>query len=169
MKQYMLAYKTRALHWWNQRETREQRLLTGLSLVLFIAFLWFIIWQPLQQGIERAERNVAMQQETLRWVNESVERVKHLRDQDEPRARALNSSELTQYINQISTELELEISRIQPQGEALLLVFNDADFDAFLDFLAALAERQVQIDVMDVAETNETGVVRVRRLQVRAG
>lgn len=169
MKKYIQPYKARALHWWNQRETREQRLLTGLSLVLIVAFFWFVVWQPLQEGIERAERSVAVQQETLHWVTENTERVKQLRERSEPRATALSSNELTQFINQVSSELDLQISRIQPQGEALLLVFNDADFDVFLEFLAALAERQVQIDVMDVAETDEAGVVRVRRLQVRAG
>ncbi|RUO26427.1 type II secretion system protein M [Aliidiomarina minuta] len=169
MKKHIQAYRTRALHWWNQRETREQRLLAGLSLVLIIAFFWFVVWQPLQQGIEQTERSVAVQQETLRWVSENTQRVKQLREQDTPQVNALSSNQLTQYINQVSSELELEISRIQPQGEALLIVFNEADFDDFLEFLAALAERQVQIDVMDLAETDEAGVVRVRRLQVRAG
>jgi general secretion pathway protein M len=171
MKEQMQQYKVRALNWWHQRETREQRLLTGLAVVLAIAFIWFAIWQPFQNSINQLETRVAAQQETLRYVAEGTAQVRQLRAAQNTgnQTGAVTSNELTSFISEQTAALELNVSRLQPQGEAVQVVFNEADFDRLLELLATLSEHQVDIELIDIGETGDAGVVRVRRLQLRAG
>lgn len=163
-------YKTQGLKWWSGREAREQLLLAVMAFFLLIALFWYGLWQPLQNRIDNAQTRVVAQQETLRWVVENTQRVSQLQSaQPTTRQNALGAAELNAFISRTSTEYGLEVSRLQPQSEGVLVVFNEADFDAFLEFLAALDARQVRIDALDLAEASEPGKVRVRRLQVRAG
>lgn len=164
------GYKVRALKWWSGREAREQLLLTVMGGLLIIAIFWYGMWQPLQNRVETAENRIITQQETLRWVTENTQRVRQLQStQPTQRQNAVGSTELNAFISRTSSEYGLEVSRLQPQSEGVLVVFNQADFDALLEFIAALDARQVQVDALDLAEAGEPGKVRVRRLQVRAG
>lgn len=171
MKAQINQYKARAHSWWQQREVREQRLLGGLAVVLLVAFIWFLIWQPFQRSISQLEGRVQTQQETLRYVAEGTAQVRQLRDSqdDAEQVGAVSSSELTSFISEQTNALELDVSRLQPQGESVQLVLNEADFDSLLELLARFAEHQVEVELMDVSETSDAGVVRVRRLQLRAG
>lgn len=170
LQQQFKQYQGRAQQWWRKREPREQQLLVLMLVFTLIFIFWYGIWQPLQQATERAQNRLATQQETLRFVVESTQQVEQLRS-GAPRQRAtpISGNELNGFISRTSATHNLEVSRLQPQNEALQIVFNEADFDNLLAFLAALDERQVQIEAIDIAEGGEPGVVRVRRLQVRAG
>lgn len=171
MNEQMKQYKTRALAWWQQREAREQGLLAGLAVVLLIAIIWFLIWQPFQTSVAQLESRVAAQQETLRYVAEGTAQVRQLREAQgrADQTSAVTSSELTSFISEQTSALELEVSRLQPQGESIQVVFNEADFDRLLELLARLSEHQVEVELMDISETSDAGMVRVRRLQLRAG
>lgn len=171
MKEQINQYKARAYGWWQQRELREQRLLGGLTVVLLIAFMWFVIWQPVRNSITQLEIRVQAQQETLRYVAQGTAQVRQLRNSQSGSSQqaAVTSSELTSFISEQTNALELEVSRLQPQGESIQLVLNEADFDSLLELLARLAERQIEVELMDISETSDAGMVRVRRLQLRAG
>ncbi|MGX5913342.1 type II secretion system protein GspM [Aliidiomarina sp. Khilg15.8] len=171
MKEQINQYKTRALAWWQQREPREQGLLSGLAVVLLIAFIWFLVWQPFQNSVTQLESRVAAQQETLRYVAEGTAQVRQLRQAqgEVNQTSAVTSSELTSFISEQTSELELNVSRLQPQGESIQVALNEADFDRLLELLARLSEHQVEVELMDISETSDAGVVRVRRLQLRAG
>ncbi|RUO29688.1 type II secretion system protein GspM [Aliidiomarina soli] len=166
-------YKQQARLWWQKREPRERQLLVVLAALLVIFIFWYGLWQPLQSNIVRAENRLATQQETLRWVEENAARVEQLRQQSGSQAttsaeQPVRSGELNAFISRTSTEFNLQVSRLQPQSDSLLVVFNDADFDQLLRFIAELESRAVQVNAVDIAEGDEPGMVRVRRLEVRA-
>lgn len=166
-------YKQQARLWWQKREPRERQLLVVLAAFLVIFIFWYGLWQPLQSNIVRAENRLATQQETLRWVEENTARVEQLRQQAGPRTttsaeQPVRSGELNAFISRTSGEFNLQVSRLQPQSDSLLVVFNDADFDQLLRFIAELESRAVQVNAVDIAEGDEPGMVRVRRLEVRA-
>lgn len=170
MKKILAGYQAQALAWWRKREAREQKLLLIMAVVFVIFIIWYGIWQPLNSSIDRAQSRLNTQQETLRYVIENTQRVEQLRNQRPQQAtNPVSSEELNSFISRTSRSHDLEVSRLQPQNESLLIVFNEADFNSLLAFLAELGSRQVQVQVIDIAESNEPGMVRVRRLQVRAG
>lgn len=170
LQQQFKQYQGQAQQWWRKREPREQQLLAVMLVLSLIFIFWYGIWQPLQQATERAENRLAAQQETLRFVIESTQQVEQLRSRaPQQRATPVSATQLSGFISRTSAAHNLEVSRLQPQNEALQVVFNEADFDNLLAFLAELDERQVRIEAIDIAEAGEPGLVRVRRLQVRAG
>ena len=165
-------YQGQAQQWWRKREPREQQLLAAMLVLSLIFIFWYGIWQPLHQATERAENRLAAQQETLRFVIESTQQVEQLRSSapaQQQRATPITAAQLSGFISRTSTAHNLEVSRLQPQNEGLQVVFNEADFDSLLAFLAELNERQVEVEAIDIAEAGEPGMVRVRRLQVRVG
>lgn len=164
-------YQVQGLQWWRKREPREQYLLLTMSVLMLILVFWYGIWQPVQDATSRAENRLASQQETLRYVIENTARVEQLRQRQPQReqGQAVSAAQLSSFISNTSEEYNLEVSRLQPQSESLQVVYNEAAFDDLLAFLGALGARQVQVDAIDIAESGEPGMVRVRRLQVRAG
>ena len=170
LNQYIKQYQGQALLWWRKREPREQQLLAAMAVMLVIFIFWYGIWQPLQQATVRAETRLAAQEETFRFVMESTAQVERLRKSaPEQRSQPIRAAQLSGFVSRTSAAHDLEVSRLQPQNETLQIVFNEADFNNVLAFLAELDERQVQIEALDIAEAGEAGLVRVRRLQLRAG
>lgn len=153
---------------WNQLAQREQRLVGATAAFLVIVLFWLLIWQPLTASIERAEQGLIAQQQQFSWVQERINQIESVREAGEQRAQQISADQLPGLLNQLSTEHNLSITRIQSAQNGYQLVFEEASFEQLLGFLVQLSERGVVIEQFDVAETNTTGVVRVRRLQVSA-
>ncbi|WP_113907197.1 type II secretion system protein GspM [Aliidiomarina celeris] len=154
---------------WQALEARERYLLSTLAALLAIVVLWLGVWQPLQQGVLQAERRLDAQRAALAVVQDQAQRILMARaNQQEGTATVVSAAELPGYLNQLTQQLELDITRIQPQNESRVMVFNEASFDAVLAMVEQLVSRGVIIEHFDVSETGEPGIVRVRRLQVRA-
>lgn len=154
---------------WQALEQRERRLLSVLGVFLLLVFLWLGVWQPVQQSVENAERRLDAQRNTLALVERHTQRIHAAREQQgSGPSEVISSAQLSGYLNTLTQQLELEVTRIQPQNESRVMVFNEANFDAVIDMVAQLVSRGVIIEHLDISETNDAGVVRVRRLQVRA-
>ncbi|EGN74713.1 type II secretory pathway, component PulM [Idiomarina sp. A28L] len=160
--------RAQALQRWQRLQPREQKMLRAMAVVIAIAILWFGIWQPLQEREMRAEAALAGQYSTQRYVETQISQVLQARANRQQGTAAVNSAQLNGLLSTLSNELELEVARMQPQNESLLVVFNEVDFNRLIQLLVRLTERQVVIEAIDISETNEPGVVRVRRLLIRA-
>lgn len=169
-KQRLSSYQQGAQQWWKKREPRERQLIAVMSVLFVVLVFWYGIWQPLQDATARAETRLAAQQDTLRHVIATTNQIEQLRGA-QPRqteGEAVSSAQLNGFISRTSAEHNLEVSRLQPQSDGLQVTYNEVGFDDLLAFLAVLGERQVRIEAIDIADGAEPGVVRVRRLQVRA-
>lgn len=175
MKTILLRYgpawqqqKQKLQQMWLKREPRERKLLTLLAVLLVVCVAWYGVWQPLTQAVDRAETQRNSQQQLYAWVAENTARVERLRGQERANGsqQSIQAQELNAFISRTAGEFELEVSRLQPQTNGVLVVFNEAGFDQLLGFLSALDDVSVQVDAIDIAETSEPGVVRVRRLQL---
>lgn len=153
---------------WQGLQEREQRLIQVMAVMLVAAVLWFGIWQPLNDREAYAQAQLQVQYQTQRLVEQQIGQVLQARASQRQGVQAIRADQLNSVVNQLTSQLELEVSRSQPQNESLVLVFNEAPFNALLEFIQQLSERGVMIENLDVAESNTAGVVRVRRLQIRA-
>lgn len=153
---------------WQGLQEREQRLIQVMAVMLVAAVLWFGIWQPLNEREARAQTQLQGQYQTQRLVEQQIGQVLQARASQRQGVQAIRADQLNSVVNQLTGQFELEVSRSQPQNESLVLVFNEAPFNALLQFIQQLSERGVIIENLDVAESNTAGVVRVRRLQIRA-
>lgn len=160
--------RAQALQRWQRLQPREQKMLRVMIVVIAIAILWFGMWQPLQEREMRAEAGLAGQYSTQRYVETQISQVLQARNNRQQGTAAVSAAQLNGLLSTLSNELELEVARMQPQNESLLVVFNEVDFNRLIQLLVRLTERQVVIEAIDISETNEPGVVRVRRLLIRA-
>jgi general secretion pathway protein M len=151
---------------WVQFAPREQRLLTSLAVVLAIAVLYFVVWQPSYQTRLNAEQRLQGQQQQLQWVKQNLARYQARADSSDTPA-AEGSGSLTQRLNQAADANDIRLARIQPQGEGVVISVDEANFDRVLAFVAQLEQQyQLQISTLDVARLDSPGQVRVRQLLV---
>lgn len=151
---------------WQQFNQREQSLLAVLAGVLFIAFLYFLIWQPSSQAVASAERQLTAQQQQYQWVQQAIARYKKLEESSSQQQNA--SGSVSQRINRAAAAQDIQIARLQPQGQEYLLSVDEVAFSDLLSFLAELEQRQgLALKAVDIAELNTPGQVRLRKLLIR--
>jgi len=151
---------------WNQFNQREQTLLAILTGVLCIALLYFVIWLPSSQAVTNAERQLVAQQQQYQWVQQAIARYKTLEQNATQQSSA--SGSVTQRINRAAAAQDIQIARMQPQGQEYLLTVDEVSFADLLSFLAELEQRQgLALQAVDIAKLNVPGQVRLRKLLVR--
>lgn len=148
---------------YQQLNEREKPLvLSGLILVI-LALFYVVIWQPLNDNLQAAQKGVAAQQETLNWLQQNIARVKL--------AQSGNTSNkfrgsLTQLVSSTSSRNNLKVARLQPSNNSLQVWLEDAPFNDLLSWLNGLQAQGVVIENLDLAAANAPGMVKVRRLQL---
>lgn len=165
---YTTKYQAQLQQRWQRLQVREQRMLQVLGVFLGIFILWFFIWMPLQARVALAEQRLQSQQTMFQRVAAGAAQIEAARASDQRQQTNLSANQLSGFINTQASELDIEISRVQPQQDSLIITFNEVEFDSLVVLVARLVERGVLIENLDASETNEVGIVRVRRLQVRA-
>ncbi|WP_417683664.1 type II secretion system protein GspM [Pseudidiomarina aquimaris] len=158
---------------WQQLNSRERLLVSIAGVVLLICVVYFALWQPLQNGIDQRELQRNAQQDTLSWVRENTGRYLALSKQSGTPQRATSNAGATELgdIPRIVTEqarrLQLDVGRMSPEGQALVVVMNDVPFNQVLALLDALqSQAGLSIEQLDITRGNTPGHVHVRRLRV---
>ena len=155
-----------AQHRWKQFNEREQRLLQGLGGVCLLAFLYFALWQPSAAAVAKAEQRVAVQQQQLRWVQQSLAKYQALQQQAQSTPQQSQQS-TSQRLNAAANTLELTIARMQPQQNGMLITIDEASFATVIDFITLLkSEYSLHVSAADIARLEQPGQVRVRQLLV---
>ncbi|RUO64901.1 type II secretion system protein GspM [Idiomarina ramblicola] len=163
---YLTPYFDLGKQRWRQFNQREQSLLAVLAGVLFIALLYFVIWQPSAQAVANAEQKLVAQQQQYQWVQQAIARYKELEESSTQQQSA--SGSVTQRINRAAAAQDIQIARLQPQGQEYLLSIDDVAFSDLLSFLAELEQQQgLALSAVDIAKLNTPGQVRLRKLLVR--
>ncbi|MCU7553510.1 type II secretion system protein M [Alteromonas sp. ASW11-19] len=143
---------------------REQHLVLLSGVFVIIALFYWLIWAPLNNGLEQQRALLENQQELLVWVNDSASRAKQLR-----RAGTGNKAftgSLPQAVNRTTTRHNIAISRMQPQGDELQVWVDQAPFNDVLAWLQAMENMGIVILQADIAEADVAGHIKIRRLQL---
>jgi general secretion pathway protein M len=159
---------------WQQLNSRERSLVSIAGVVLLICVIYFALWQPLQNGIEQRELQRSAQQDTLSWVRENTGRYLALSQQGQrPNSNkpttgaALELGDIPRIVTEQARAQSLELGRMSPEGEALVVSMNDVPFTQVLALLDALQlESGLAIQQLDITRGNKPGHVHVRRLKV---
>ncbi|MCW8109042.1 type II secretion system protein M [Alteromonas ponticola] len=143
---------------------REQMLVALSGVVILIAILYWGIFAPLNAGLEREQTRLANQQKLLEWVSERANRAQQLRAAAGTPNRFTGS--LPQVVNSTTGRFNIAISRMQPQGEELQVWVDQAPFNDVLGWLQEMEKLGIVILNADIAEADEPGQVKIRRLQL---
>ena len=154
--------KQRMLHWWASLASREQRLVKVCVPILIVGGCYWLFWQPLQQAQLRNQK--AIQQ--VQQQQAALQQAKPLLLQANADVQRTGGS-LAQIVSNSARSLNIRVSRMQPQNEQLQLVLEDLAFEQLLLWLHQLHyQNGVRLVQIDLAATDTSGVVRVRRMVI---
>ena len=149
--------------WWQQLNIREQRLVLVMSVLVSVFILYGLIWQPLNESIDKQKLTLERQQALLTWVEENTQRYQTAKRN----GRASSGASLSSIVNRTSRLNNIIITRMQPQGDDLQVWIDEISFNQLLTWLEQLASRDgLQVKNIDLSLADQQGVVRVRRLQL---
>lgn len=154
----------------NQMNQREQLLVSAAGVLFVVTLAYFIAWKPLADGIAERETKIAAQQELLQWVRENTGRYLAqkggVQSKDSTPTSAISGS-MSERVTRLASAAKIEVTRMQPQSDSLVVVIDQVPFNTLLQFIEALeTQGGLVIEHLDATEGGEPGIVRVRRLQV---
>jgi general secretion pathway protein M len=150
--------------WWQGLNLREQRLVIGVGAVCSIFLLYSLIWQPLNDNVANGQTRLESRQALLTWVTENTARYQRAKSSGGVKQ---SSGSLSSIVNRTAERQQLTITRMQPQGDILLVWLDNVPFAQLLLWLESLANNEgLQVQAIDLSQGDSPGEVRVRRLQL---
>lgn len=144
--------------WFAQLNQREQMSVLALGLAVALYLIYVLLWSPLaskRDSLEVQNHNVAG---TLQRVDAMVSELLHLRDTG---VQAGSRRNLTSLINQSTSRMQLQVSRLQPNSRGEIQVrMENAAFDDVLAWLHEMEYREGLL-VREVSITQAGAVGRV--------
>lgn len=154
--------KQQIQNWWASLATREQQLVSIAAVVLGVGALYWFIWQPLQQGYVNKRQALTQAQLQLAKLQQALPQL-----QQAGASEGRVGGSLAQIVSNSSRTYNIRVSRMQPQNDQLQLVLEDVPFEQLLRWLDQLQSTNgVKLVSLDVADTDTSGIVRVRRMVI---
>lgn len=163
----MSAWKASFFSWWSSISQREQRMLIVCSFLLLLFGIYWGVIQPISEQKKAAEISVNNEQQLLRWVSDKADHIVELRSLG---GISTSNEPFNQVISTSSKSYNIELIRIQPRDEMLQVWIKPVKFDQLIHWLAFLQQKKgVQVEFMDISESDIEGMVEVKRLQLKRG
>jgi len=148
--------------WLETLEKREQNLVLMLGAMLMVALVYFVVYQPLANNLNKAQQGVASEQKLLVWVEKNATKIAKLRAQSGLSASP-NQGSLAQIINTSARRHKLTINRIQPQNNKIQINIESASFVALLQWVQELElTYSVLIEIAEFRPQGAPGYVKTR-------
>lgn len=163
MDKLLLSAKT----WWASISVREQRLVTICSVVLGFMVIYMGVIQPLNSATQTASARINSDRELLTWVKAKADQITTLRAQN----GVHNSQQtLNQIISSSTRRFNIELIRVQPNGDMLQVWTQPVPFNQLVDWLNFLQQQQgVGVAFLDIGKSDTSGMVKINRLQFKRG
>jgi len=150
--------------WWQQLNSREQRLVTVMALVFMVFIFYSAIWQPINNSLTEASNKLAKQQQLLTWVQENTALYQQAKRSG---GKQKFSGSISSAANRSAKTYKLTITRMQPQGDDLQVWIDSTPFTQLLFWLEHLANNEgLQVKAIDLTRGDSAGEVKVRRLHL---
>jgi len=151
--------------WWDSISEREQQLTFISLVVVFIALIYFLIWQPIATNLATSQQTLQSSEQTLQWVENNANKLVAAGvGNNKSTARKQN---LSQLISSTAKRNKIVISRIQNRNGSVDIWINQVEFNQFLKWLTALQNQyQVQVNSADLNQDKTPGMVKINRLSL---
>ncbi|PWW10364.1 MULTISPECIES: type II secretion system protein GspM [Pseudidiomarina] len=157
---------------YHQLNSRERLLVVVCGSLFLITLLYFLAYKPIVDGKRDRQLQIQAQQELLQWVRENTGR--YLAAKGQASSATANTASnasirggLSERVTQLASRNQIEITRMQPQSNSLIVVIDSIEFNTLLRLIEQLqSQAGLTVEQVDAVAANEPGVVRVRRLQV---
>ncbi len=160
----MNEYWEKAQQWWYDRTESERRNMTIAAPLVLLALIYYGLWLPVSNAVATAQTQVRAAESSLDRMKQDANRYVALAGKGGPRS---SGGSLSQLASRSAAAADLRIERMQPQGDKLQLWLADCEFERLMDWLGELSTAQgVRIENLDLTESQEPGLVQIRRLQI---
>ncbi|RBW41654.1 type II secretion system protein M [Psychromonas sp. B3M02] len=148
--------------WWESISQREQQLTFISAVILFIAFIYFIVWQPLANNLAASEQQLKNAQQSLEWVKVNANKVISAGGVNQDTGKRQT---LSQLINSSAKRNQINITRIQSRNDTVDVWINQIEFNQFIDWITSLQnQHKVKINSADLSQDKVQGLVKINRL-----
>lgn len=155
--------------YWQGISQREQIMFGVVIGVLALALFYIALIQPLQARTEQAKQNVKIEGELSAWVTQKSAVLKSLRATS---GGGSSSSDmpLNQAVTASIRRYGLEIERLQPLQDNIQVWLKSMPFNTLTRWLEDLEKNYgVHVVFIEIGDTDTSGVVEVKRLQLGRG
>jgi len=154
---------------WQQLSLREKRLVIITSIVVLITLVYFLFWEPLQDGIQTSRVRIKAQNDTLVQIrNLAAEARQLMAAQRQAGANTRTSSSLLVIIERTAQEKNLKsrLQKVQPEGQDGVRVWvENASFDQLIEWLALLENKNtIYVSEIIIERQKEPGRINSRIL-----
>jgi len=157
-------FKQKTMALYQSKTESEQKLILILG-VCFSLFILISLYSSVANGLSETSNKLIQQQELNTWAEQQIALIK--RSGKTSSASGSNSS-MAQVINTTARRNGITLARLQPQTADLVKVgLEDMNFNQLTKWLADLRNQHgIYVSNLDLSKTDETGIVRVRRLDL---
>jgi len=152
---------------WQQLSLREKRLVIITTIVVVVTLVYFMIWEPLQDGIETSRVRVNAQTITLLQIREQAAEARQLRA-TKSRTGTKGGGSLLVIIERTAQQKNLKsnLQKVQPEGQDGVRVWvENAAFDQLIDWLALLENKNtIYVSEIIIERQKEPGRINSRIL-----
>lgn len=149
--------------WWQGLLPREQQLVSVAGVFVVIAVIYWGVWTPINDAEKQSIAKVEAQQQTLSKVKGLVNKIVSLKQGEGKTYRG----SLSAAANQTAAKYGLVITRMQPQNNKIQIWMDEVPFQALMNYLNDLVQlKGLSLDSIDLSETEQPGLVKVRRIQL---
>ena len=134
----------------NKFSNREQILIFGLIILIFISALIFVIsWlNTKNQSLEKENQNIVSRLNYIESIPSSVSSI-----------RNLYSDNISILVNSTSKEKNIQIDRTQPLNDNLMMVWvNEVNFIDLYNWMILMGEQGGEIEKMNVRKSKKDKV-----------
>lgn len=150
--------------WWNERNQREQYILSSGGIIVLVLLVYLLIWSPLTTHIATLRQNITQNTSLLNWMNAATYKIDQYRAQgfqkkkpnNQPILVAIEQSLMQQKLSQYTSNTQ------QQSNQQIDLTFNNAPFDKMITWLETIWKTDnIVVKKITVTKTKTTGVVNI--------
>lgn len=145
--------------WWQQQSPRDRRILRIGSIVVAIAMIYLLVWQPLHQRRDKYRQQITDQRQLLQWMHERSAEARVLMKQPGGQHHQPIKGSLLSLVDKEARRAGLGkgLKRVEPAGTDQVRVWFDAvEFSRLVAWLGSLENSfgtRIESAVIDRTET----------------
>jgi len=157
-------FKQKTIALYQSKTESEQKLILILG-VCFSLFILISVYSSVANGLSETSKKLIQQQELNIWAEQQIALIKR---SGKTSSASGSTSSMAQVINTTARRNGITLARLQPQTADLVKVgLEDMNFNQLTKWLADLRNQHgIYVSNLDLSKTDETGIVRVRRLDL---
>lgn len=148
--------------WWQQLSSRERSLVSALGVAVCLLLVYFIIWQPISNGVEASKQKVSYNRSLLSWM----QKVTVVLQQNPSQNNSTQTTAADQRLAVVQASLKetsfnKHVTQIEETNQNDVQVsIKTADFDDLTDWLVLLwKQKGIIANELTLKKLNNQGMV----------